>query len=134
MGLDIVAAGWLASMFGATGSLIAVFLGSAADRIDHWRLTVGGLALMTISGLAGSLAFTGAQLTLSRLLEGIGFLAVVVAAPSIIAQASKGRARNTFLGIWPAYLPAGVSIMMPSGGSGSPRSSPRRLSRRATRS
>jgi MFS family permease len=112
IGLDIVTAGWLASMFGATGSLIAMFLGAAADRIDHWRLAVGGLALMAISGVAGSLAFTGAQLTLSRLFEGIGFLGVVVAAPSIIAQASSGRARNAFLGIWAGYLPGGVSIMI----------------------
>ena len=42
--LDIVAAGWLASNFSATGMVFAIFLGAASDRIDHWRMAIGGLA------------------------------------------------------------------------------------------
>jgi MFS family permease len=112
LGLDLVAAAWLASIFSATGMTIAIFLGAAADRFDHWRLAVGGLALMAISGFCGSLVFDAQQLLASRFLEGIGFLAVVVSAPSIIADASSGRGRRMALGLWPAYLPGGVSLMI----------------------
>jgi MFS family permease len=112
LGLDLVTAGWLASIFSATGMTIAIFLGAAADRINHWRLAIGGLALMAISGFCGSLVFDAPQLIASRFFEGIGFLAVVVAAPSIIADAATGRERRMALGLWPGYMPGGVSIMI----------------------
>jgi predicted MFS family arabinose efflux permease len=112
IGLDIATAGWLASTFSATGALIAIFLGAAADRVNHWRLAIAGLGLMSISGAVGSLASAAAPLIFSRFCEGIGFLAVVVAAPSIIAQSSSGRTRSMSLGLWPGYMPAGVSILI----------------------
>jgi MFS family permease len=90
----------------------AIFLGAVADRLNHWRLAIGGLGLMAASGLCGGLAMDGAQLITTRFFEGIGFLGVVIAAPSIIAQAASGRERPTALGLWPGYLPGGVSIMI----------------------
>ena len=49
LGLDLVTAGWLASMFSATGMITAVFLGAAADSEPPVIEPVGGLALMAIS-------------------------------------------------------------------------------------
>jgi MFS family permease len=112
LGLDIVTAGWLASLFSLTGLLTGIFVGAVADRLNHWRLAIAGLVLMAISGLAGALSATGEQLIISRFFEGVGFLAIVVAAPSIIARSTEGRRRRTALGLWPAYMPAGVSLMI----------------------
>jgi predicted MFS family arabinose efflux permease len=112
LAIGIVTAGWLASIFSATGMLIAIFLGAVADRIDHWWLAVVGLALMAVSGFYGSMVSSVAQLIFSRFLEGIGFLAVVVAAPAIIARAATGRDRSMALGFWPGYMPFGVSLMI----------------------
>ena len=67
---------------------------------------------MMVTGFAGSFATMTSQLIISRFFEGVGFLAVVVAAPSIIGRATGGRARRVALGLWPAYMPAGVSLMM----------------------
>ena len=50
-GLDLVTAGWLASMFSATGMLIALVVGVIADRLDHWRLVVSGLAVTAASAI-----------------------------------------------------------------------------------
>src|SRR5215470_19216067 len=77
LGLDLVTAGWLASMFSATGMLIALVVGVVADRLDHWRLAAGGLAVMAAGGFAGSLTDSAAQVIVSRFVEGIGLLAVV---------------------------------------------------------
>jgi predicted MFS family arabinose efflux permease len=112
LGLDIVTAGWLASMFSAIGAVAALFLGAIADQLNPWRLAVGGLALMMVSGFVGGFATVTSQLIISRFFEGVGFLAVVVAAPSIIGRATSGRARRVALGLWPAYMPAGVSLTM----------------------
>ena len=110
LGLDLISAAYLASLFSVTGMLVAVFIGVLADRVNHWRLTVAGLALMALSGFAGSFGGSGSQLLASRFLEGIGFLAVVVAAPSLIAETATGRDRQMALGLWPGYMPGGVSI------------------------
>ena len=110
LGLDLISAAYLASLFSVTGMLVAVFIGVLADRADHWRLAVAGLTLMALSGFAGSFAGSGSQLLASRFLEGIGFLAVVVAAPSLIAETATGRDRQMALGLWPGYMPGGVSI------------------------
>lgn len=110
--LGIVNAGWLASMSSATGAIAAVFMGAVADRLNLWRLIVGGLILMMIGGLAGSFAAAAPQLMMSRFLEGVGFLAVVVAGPSIIGRATDAGMRRVALGLWPAYMPVGVSLMM----------------------
>ena len=112
LGLDIVAAGWLASIFSVTGMLSAIVFGAVASRFNPWRTAITGLALLAASGLGGALAASSAQLFISRFLEGLGFLAVVVAAPSLIAAATSGRERGMALGFFAAYMPAGVSIMI----------------------
>jgi MFS family permease len=108
--LDLIGASYLASLFSTTGMLIATFIGVIADRAKQWRLATAGLILMAVSGFAGSFAGNGGQLVVSRFFEGIGFLAVVVAAPSLIAQAASGRDRQMALGLWPGYMPSGVTI------------------------
>jgi MFS transporter, DHA1 family, inner membrane transport protein len=112
LGLDLVTASWLASLFSATGVVTGIFLGAIADRFNHWRLAIGGLALMAVSGLCGAISATAGELIVTRFFEGVGFLAVVIAAPTIIAHASSGRERNVALGLWPSYMPGGISLMI----------------------
>ncbi len=112
LSLDLVAASWVASVFSITGMVVAVLLGATADRIGHWRLSILGLALLIAGGVGGSLAVGALPLLVSRFVEGIGFLAVVVAAPSLIAHATYGRGRQMALGFWAGYLPLGVTIMI----------------------
>jgi len=112
LGLDLVAAGWVASVFSITGVVIAVVLGATADRVGHWRLSILGLALLIAGGAGGSLTGDVMALLVSRFVEGIGFLAVVVAAPSLIAHATHGRDRKMALGIWAGYMPLGIIIMI----------------------
>lgn len=112
LGLDILTAGWVASVFTTTGMLIAVLLGALADRIGHWRLATWGLVLLVVGGLGGSQADGALALLASRLVEGSGFLAVVIASPSLIAHAAVGRERRMALGFWATYMPTGVAIMI----------------------
>jgi cyanate permease len=110
--MDIVAAGWLASTFSTTGMITAIVFGTLVSRFNPWSTAIAGLSLLTISGGAGSFATTANQLLLSRLLEGLGFLTAVVAAPSLIASATTGRSRGLALGLYSAYMPVGVSLMI----------------------
>lgn len=99
-------------MFSATGAVGAVFMGAVADRLNLWRLLRGGLALIMVGGISGSLATVAPELMVSRFVEGVGFLAVVIAGPSIIGRTTDTDMRRIALGLWPAYMPVGVSLMM----------------------
>ena len=112
LGLDLVFGGWVVSVFGATGAALGLAAGSLADRIGHRRLTMIGLGLLAAGSAVGGLADTGATLLASRFAEGFGFLSVAVAAPSLIAAAAKGRDRGLALGIWSAYMPASITLVM----------------------
>jgi predicted MFS family arabinose efflux permease len=110
--LDIVTAGWLASTFSTTGMFTAIVFGTLVSRFNPWLTALAGLSLLTISGGAGSFATSANELLLSRFFEGLGFLATVISAPTLIASATTGRSRGLALGLFSAYMPVGVSLMM----------------------
>jgi MFS family permease len=112
LGLDLVTAGWVVSMFSATTVISGVVVGVVADRIGYRRLLLGGLVALIVGALAGALARSGGELLLSRLVEGIGFITTLVSAPSIIAEAAVAEDRRFALGIWGAYMPTGLALGM----------------------
>lgn len=122
-GLGLVSAGWVASMLSTLAVFSALFIGVVCDRIGHLRMAGIGLAVSILATLSGLLAQDAAGLLLSRFAEGVGFLAVVVAAPGLVTAAAQPADRRFALGIWATYLPAGVGLSMlvaplllPSGG------------------
>ena len=100
LGIDLVTAGWVASLFSATTVATGVLVGVLADRIGYRRLLVVGLIALVLGAVAGALASTAYELLLSRLVEGIGFIAILVSSPSIIAERALPEDRRFALGLW----------------------------------
>ena len=111
-GFGLVAAGLVASGFNAAGALFGVLAGTAADRIGRQRALAAGLGLLAMGSLAGALVRDGQMLLATRLAESVGFVLVVVAAPSLIAEASTARDRRLTLSFWGTYMPVGVAVVM----------------------
>lgn len=111
-GLSLVAAGWVASMLNTLAVFAAVFFGIACDRIGHLRMAGIGLVLSIVGALIGLFANDSNGLLLSRVVEGAGVLSVVVAAPALVSAAALPADRHFALGIWAAYMPAGVGLAM----------------------
>ncbi|MGE5538842.1 MAG: CynX/NimT family MFS transporter [Gemmatimonas sp.] len=112
LGVDLVTAGWVVSMFSATTVATGIVIGVVADRIGYRRLLLGGLVALIAGALAGAAARSGTQLLLFRLIEGVGFITTLVSAPSIIAQTAVPSDRRFALGIWGMYMPSGLAIGM----------------------
>jgi MFS family permease len=110
--LSLVAAGWLSSMFNTIALTSAVFFGMAGDRVGALRMCYVGLAVSIAAGLLALFSPDGDWLLLSRFAEGAGFVAVAVSAPALMSTASHASDRRFALGIWSAYLPAGVGLVM----------------------
>ncbi|RMF08789.1 MAG: MFS transporter, partial [Alphaproteobacteria bacterium] len=82
------------------------------DRIGHRRVVLGSLAVMGAASFAGSFATGGVGLLICRFLEGVGFLGVVIAAPSLIAGEVRAGDRAVGFGIWGSYHPAGGTLVL----------------------
>ena len=106
-GLSLIAAGWLVSMFNTIAMASAIFFGLICDRAGALRFCLFGLACMIAGGALGAFAPGAAWLIVSRVIEGMGFVAITVGAPSLIAAASAPSQRGLALGLWGTYMPIG---------------------------
>jgi len=112
VGLDLVAAGWLASLMSLLGATCGIAVGTLVDRIGRRRAMLASLMVMAVGSALGGLATTPALLFAARLIEGVGFVATVVAAPSIIAEATGPNDRRFVFGLWGSYIPTGIALAM----------------------
>ena len=111
-GLSVAAIGWLLSMFNVMGMLGAVALGLSAARIGAYRYCQWGLGLMIAGSLLPMLAGGAPALLIGRFFEGLGFMMVVLGAPSLLTQVTAPRDRSLAFGFWGAYMPTGTSFAM----------------------
>jgi CP family cyanate transporter-like MFS transporter len=109
-GLSLTAAGWLAAAFSTLAMVSGAAIGIVADRLGALRFCLFGLAASTVGGLMGLTGTSENQLLISRIVEGVGFLAVAVSAPALVSAASAPAHIRLTLGIWSCYMPAGASL------------------------
>ena len=113
LGLTLVEAGLIATMFSVMGMTMGVVAGVLCDRYGHKRLALGGLAVMAAGGLLGAAAPGFHPLLAARFLEGVGFILFVVSGPTLInAAVSSARDRARALGLWSSYMPTGGTIAL----------------------
>jgi MFS family permease len=110
--LSLVQAGLVLSLF----SLIAAFAGAGfgllSDRIGHLHMALTGLLVSAGGAFLGATSSGIEVLLLSRLVEGLGFILAIVALPSLISQSATDRSRPLAMGLWGAFMPAGIGISM----------------------
>ncbi len=112
LGLGLVGAGWVVSMFNVLGALAGAVIGAASDRIGHRRAVLGGLLLGGGASLVGAGAPDAAMLLATRFVEGLGFMATATAAPALIARTTRRGDQRLAFGFWSGYMPAGSALMM----------------------
>jgi MFS family permease len=111
-GLSLVTAGWVSSTINTLAITMAILFGVLCDRVGALRMCLAGLGFGILGGLGGLVAGNASALLLSRFAEGVGVVSVVVSAPALLSSATAHRDRRFALGIWSAYLPAGVGLVM----------------------
>ena len=111
-GLSLVEAGWLASLMSLLGASLGIAVGSMVDRLGRRRTIVGALLVMAAASVAAGLAESATLLFAARLVESVGFVAAVIAAPSIIADAATRADQRFAFGLWGTYIPTGIAVAM----------------------
>jgi predicted MFS family arabinose efflux permease len=115
LGLSLVAASWVVGTYATLGALAGLSAGIAVSFVGARTAAVGGLLAIAIGSALGAVAPGAAVLLLSRVVEGCGFLGVVIAIPTLLRGVAVGRDRDLALVFWSAYMPAGTALMMVAG-------------------
>jgi MFS family permease len=112
LGMGLVAAGWVLSLFNLLGVVAGSMIGALASGWGERRAVLAGLAVVAAASAAGAAAPGAAWLLATRFIEGAGFLVVVIALPALIARAAAPADLKLAFGLWGAYMPVGTATMI----------------------
>jgi DHA1 family inner membrane transport protein len=112
LALSLAAASWLISAFAIIGALIGAPIGLAVDRIGPRTVAVLGLLLQAAGSSLGVLSEGFPALLATRIIEGLGFLCLVVAAPALITVAAPIQIRDRAMALWASFMPVGLTVIM----------------------
>lgn len=112
LAMPLAKAAWLLSAFGVVGAVFGIVIGLAADRLGARRALIAGLVLQGMASAAGAVAEDPMVLIASRVVEGIGFLGAIVAAPALIAHITRGRDAAGPFAAWSTFMPAGMALIL----------------------
>ena len=103
--------GWAVSLVGAVGIALGVVAGLLVARIGYRRALLGGLWLGAAVSAVQALAPPLGWLLASRVVEGASHLAIVVAAPTLIAATATDRQRPVALTLWGTFFGVAFALI-----------------------
>lgn len=112
LGASLRQAGWLLSTINLVTALAGMAIALTADRFGHRRLVLLGTALCFAASLAGAFAGSVDALLVGRVVEGLGFIAVSVALPTLLLRIARPADQRFVMTLWTSYMPAGAGSMM----------------------
>jgi MFS family permease len=112
LGVSLFLAGWILSALNIIGLVLGSAAGAMADGIGYRRVLIAGLLCQAAGSLAGSWSDGSALLLATRILEGLGFVGVGVAAPALIFRVTQTRDIRIALSLWSCCVPAGIALIM----------------------
>lgn len=103
--------GWLLSLISGVGAVLGIVVGGIVGRFGEKRILMSGLVLGAVLSFWQS-GFPGfGPMLFSRFLEGLSHLAIVVAAPTLIAQISTDRSRGMAMTLWSTFFGVGFAFV-----------------------
>ncbi len=115
LALSLVLASWVIGAYGVLGAIAGLPSGIVASLFTARRTLIAGLIAAGFGSLAGAAVTGGSWLIVTRVIEGSGFLAAVLAIPRLLRAVTAPKDRDTVLAVWGAYMPIGSLIMMVAG-------------------
>src|SRR6266581_3192213 len=94
------------------GLIVATFATLGATTGIAAGLVVGGMGVIALGNVIGASAPDQLVLLVARIIEGVGFLAVVLAIPSMLVQLVAREKRDFVMAAWSAYMPIGIMLML----------------------
>jgi MFS transporter, CP family, cyanate transporter len=115
LNLSLLQAGFLLSLVQVAGMTAGVAFGALADGLGLKRSMLLGLWLLAAASALGGAAQGVPLLMGLRVLEGFGFLLVVLPAPGLMRQLVSPQRLSLWLGLWGSYMPFGAALALLTG-------------------
>jgi cyanate permease len=109
-GLDPATAAWYLSTVSALGAAGGVLLGWLGQTLGFSRQIRLGLAAIVAADLGGAVVDSLPGLLAARVVEGLGLVMVILAAPPLLSAVSAPAHRRLVAGAWGAYMPVGSGL------------------------
>jgi EmrB/QacA subfamily drug resistance transporter len=108
---------WVTNGYTLTSGGLLLLGGRAGDILGRRRMFILGIALFTLSSLAGGLSTTAAELLASRAVQGVGGALASPAVLALVVSAfPEGRERTRALGVYMGVITGGSSLGLVLGG------------------
>lgn len=108
-GFSLVLIGWLTSAIGVFVALFALPAGWAVGALGVRASFAWSSVVLAVGGVALALFQSPALILAARLVEGLGYLALVIAIPAILATVSPLSWRGPALALWGGFVPVGFA-------------------------
>jgi MFS family permease len=108
--LSLAASGMTVSIVTLVSAVFGLLAGGWSARLGHVRALQIGVLIMAAAAVLCATAGDGTTLLAARGLAGFGYLLVVVAAPSLMAEAVEPRHHPVALSLWSTFVPAGIAL------------------------
>ena len=114
-GLDLATLGWLASIFAVLGMVGGIPVGTLAIALGARSVLLLGLLAVAIGAFLGATAPRFPMLLASRVVEGLGFLLIIIAGPAILQRVANPDRRDLVMAVWSCFMPTGIALAMLAG-------------------
>ena len=111
-GVSLATVSWVMSVFPVIGVVGGIAAGVVVGRLGDRRVMAVGLCTMAVASIGGAYAPGFSALIATRVLEGLGFLLFVVAAPAALQRLAPPARRPLVMGVWSTYMPCGIALAM----------------------
>lgn len=112
LGVTLLQAGFLLSLVQLAGMSLGLALGAWADTMGPRRSMLLGLVTLGLASIGGALSQSVAALMVLRVVEGFGFLLVVLPAPGLLRALVAPRQLSGMLGLWGTYMPTATAAAL----------------------
>jgi len=109
-GFSLVMVGWLAALIAVFVAVAALPAGWAIHRLGTRRATIFSFVVLAAGGVALAFASSPWLVLAARLIEGLGYLALVIAVPALVSDLSPPAWRGPVLAIWGGFVPIGFAV------------------------
>lgn len=116
LGLGLAPLGWAISLITLATAVAGLPAGHAVARSGARRGIAAGMLVLALCVALGALAPGPLLLLAARAAEGFGYLALVVAAPTLIARLTQPRDAAMALALWGTFFTTGLSLSALAGG------------------
>lgn len=112
LGVSLLQAGFLLALVQLAGMILGLPAGLLIQRYGPRRSMLAGLLVLGVASAWGGIAHSATGLLLTRALEGLGFLWVVLPAPGLLRALVAPERLSRALGAWGAYMPLGAALAL----------------------